>query len=117
MTNAGVVSPFAALPAAPKRLAFSPDPGAFGLFLFVTLANGQLVKVDPLGTVSACASGLSGPEGLVFGPGGTAFTNVLFVAEATANRISMVTPACTVTPFATTGLSAPMGLTISPGGA
>ena len=82
----------------------------------MTLANGQLVKVDALGTVSTCASGLSGPEGLVFGPGGAVFATVLFVAEATANRISKVTPACAVTPFVTTGLNAPKGLTISPGG-
>jgi sugar lactone lactonase YvrE len=64
--------------------------------------------------VSPCASGLSGPEGLVFGPGGALLKTVLYVAESTANRIAKVTPSCSVTPFAT-GLSSPTGLGISPG--
>jgi hypothetical protein len=115
--STGAVTPFAALPAAPKRMAFSAaQDSAFGDFLFVTLADGRIVKVSPAGTVSPCASGLSGPEGLVLGPGGAFFKTVLFVAESTANRISKVTPACTVSPFASTGLSGPVGLEISPGG-
>jgi hypothetical protein len=116
INNAGVVTPFASLPAAPKRMAFSQVGGgsAFGDVLFVTLANGELRKIDPAGVVSPCASGLAGPEGLVFGPGGALRTTVLFVAESTANKISKVDPACTVSPFASTGLSAPVGLAISP---
>lgn len=115
--NTGSVTVFASFTSAPKRMAFSPEPGAFGAnLLFVTLADGQIVKVDPTGTVSPCASGLSGPEGLVFGPGGGFFKNVLFVAESTGNRISKVNPDCTVSPFASTGLSGPVGLEISPGG-
>lgn len=117
ISNAGLVGTFATLPAAPQRMAFSPAVGAFGSFLFVTLANGQLVKVSPAAAVTSCASGLSGPQGLVFGPGGSAFKDTLFVAESSANRISKVDPTCTVTPFATTGLSNPVGLAISPGGA
>lgn len=121
--GAGAVTTFATFTSAPKRMAFSPGasnvgiiPSAFGNFLFVSLEDGRIVKVDPAGTVSPCVSGLSGPEGLVFGPGGSSFKTILYVAESTANRLSKVTPNCTVSPFASTGLSAPTSLEISPGG-
>lgn len=119
----GAVTTFATFTSAPKRMAFSPVlsnvgtiPSAFGDFLFVSLADGRIVKVAPTGIVSPCVSGLSGPEGLVFGPGGSSFKTVLYVAESTANRISKVTPACTISSFASTGLSTPTSLEISPGG-
>lgn len=116
----GAVTTFVSFTSAPKRMAFSPNLGAFGSptapFLFVTLADGRVVKVDPTGTVSPCASGLSGPEGLVFGPGAGFFKDILFVAESTANKISKVNSSCAVSPFASTGLSAPVGIEISPGG-
>ena len=66
--------------------------------------------------MTPCVSGLSGPEGLVFGTGGPGLKNALFVAEKTANRISKVSPACVSSPYVSTGLSAPTALEISPGG-
>lgn len=120
INTTGAVTPFVSFTSAPRRMAFSPDLGAFGTpaapLLFVTLADGRIVKVSPTGTVTPCVSGLSGPEGLVFGPGGSSFKNVLYVAERTGNRISKVSPACTASPFASTGLNSPVGLGISPGG-
>lgn len=115
----GTVTPFATLAASPRRMAFSTSrgPSAFGIFLFVTLANGDVVKIGGAGVVSPCASGLTDPDGLVFGPGGTYLTNMLFVAERSANRISKISAPCTsAVPFATSGLLGPRTLEISLGG-
>lgn len=120
--SGGGVTPFASFSSAPKRMAFSPDFGAFGTaaapWLFVSLADGRVVKVDPEGTAVPCASGFMGPEGLAFGPGGAAFKDVLFVVESAGNKISRVKSNCTVSPFPTTGLplQAPVTLAVSPGG-
>jgi hypothetical protein len=83
---------------------------AFGDFLFVTLANGNLIKIDSIGTVSSCLSGLSAPKGLAFGPGGASRTTVLYVAESTTNKISRVDPTCAIGSFAAIGLTAPTAL-------
>jgi hypothetical protein len=121
VSSTGAVSTFANLPAAPKRIMFTVRLGrepfnAFGNSLYATLANGALVRIDSAGVVSTCVSGLSGPEGLVFGPGGAFWASMLFVAESAANRISKVDPNCTAaTPFVTSGLSNPIGLEVSPG--
>jgi hypothetical protein len=117
ISNVGAVAPFASLPASPERMAFAQGGGfansTFGDVLFVTLADGRLVKVDPSGTVSPCVSGLSGPKGLVFGPGGALRTTVLYVAQSTLNKISKVDASCNVSDFATTNLASPTGLGIS----
>lgn len=119
ISNTGIVSTFANLPAAPRRMAFGNrrlTGSAYGISIYVTLANGQLVRVDSGGGVSTCVSGLMNPEGLVFGPGGSFLNSFLFVAETSANRISKVDPGCTtITPFAL--LNNPIALEVGPGSA
>lgn len=73
-------------------LAFSPG-GAHGLDLYAARWDvGQLIRIDPAGTVSVIASGLSltnyDANILAFSPDG----NVLYVADRQANRIVCIEP-------------------------
>ncbi|RYF87600.1 MAG: hypothetical protein EON95_21600, partial [Caulobacteraceae bacterium] len=62
-------------------------------------------------TVSTVASSLGLPAGAAVDAAGN-----IYVAEWSANRLSMVTPAGVVTPVAS-GLSSPMGVAVGPDGA
>lgn len=73
-------------------LAFAPG-GAHGLDLYAARWDvGQLIRIDPAGTISVIASGLSltnyDANILAFSPDG----NVLYVADRQANRIVCIEP-------------------------
>ncbi len=97
-----VAGPF---PRINNGLALRNDGCIFASDLFGTSFNGNSIhKINPDGTSSLFANGLSQPAGLAFDPNG-----ILFVAEFSGNEISMIDQQGTVSLFAS-GLNQPADL-------
>jgi len=81
----------------------------FGLYL--NTANGTKVyKVYDDGTVQEFASGLQGASGNDFDSQGN-----LFQSNIAGNKLSKITPDCTVSTFATNGIIGPVGVAVADG--